>query len=266
MKKHDCGILLKLFALSIFFVGCASMNAKNDDLKAGILESEGQKEKVEQISNVKLSEFIIGVGDTIEITVYRHDDLRRTAKIDSSGKIMFPLIGDVVVAGKGIFELRDDLQLRLSKYLIDPQVIINVTSVQSQKIIVIGEVNQPGIFNLDSAFSVSEAISKAGGVTKDAKISNIVLISRGREKVNVSLFDLEKLLKEGDFSQDRKMQNGDIVYVPATTIANVSKFFSYLSQVISPVVNLESGIVLWPQVKDVLQGKKTSTPLTIPAY
>lgn len=264
MKRQVFWILLRLIVVSAFFAGCSSTNAKIDGNKAGAPGPEEQKEKVEQINNVKLSEFVIGVGDTIEIAVYKHDDLKRTVKIDISGRIMFPLIGDVTVAGKGIFELRDDLKQRLSKYIVDPQVIINVTSVQSQKIIVIGEVNQPGVFNLDSSLSLSDAISKAGGATKDAKINSIILIRRGKEKANVSLFDMEKMLKDGDFSQDRRMQSGDVVYVPATTIANVSKFFSYFSQIISPVVNLESGVVLWPQVRDVLQGKDSTTPLTIP--
>ena len=61
------------------------------------------------------------------------------------------------------------------------------------------------------------------------------------------------------------VENGDIVYLPAITIANVSRYFSHISEILSPFINLESGMVLWPQVKKVMQGKEIGeVPLSIP--
>jgi len=266
MKKQDCWILLNLLVLLIFFAGCASMNAKKDDKKTAILEKEGQQEKGEQIDNVKVSEFILGVGDTIEIAVFRHDELKQSVKINPTGRTMFPLIGDVSIAGKGVFELRDDLQNRLSKYIVDPQVQIGVTMIQSQKIIVLGEVNSPGIFNLDSTFRVTEAIARAGGYSRDAKINNILLIRRGQGKADISVIDFKKIRKKGDISRDPAMENGDIVYVPATTIANVYRFFSYIQPMLNTLLSAESGIVLYPQARDVLRGKGAASTLAIPTH
>lgn len=225
----------------------------------------GSGDKNEYANNIRISEFILGVGDTIEISVYRQDDLQRTVKIDNSGKIMFPLIGDVQAAGVGIFKLRDVIRERLSKYLVDPQVVINISTVQSQKIMVLGEVNSPGVFVLDTDMGVLESISKAGGMTKDAKMGNVLLIRRGYGKPTVMSLNLKKVLKEKDVSENINLQNGDIVYLPRVTIASVSRFFSHLSEILSPFVMLETGMVLWPSVKDVLQGKDLGTsPVTIP--
>jgi len=262
MKKNNYYLLSILPLLINLLIGCASTGIKT---KEGKTAAEEQTEKYGNINDVKISEFILGIGDTIEISVYRQEDLQRTVKIDNAGKIMFPLIGDVQAGGIGIFKLRDTMKERLAKYLVDPQVVINISTVQSQKIMVLGEVNNPGVFTLDTDIGVLESISKAGGMTRDAKIGNVLLIRKGQGKPVVMSLDLKKVLKEGDVSHHMNLQNGDIVYLPRVTIANVSRYFSHLSEILSPFVMFETGVVLWPTVKDVLQGKDiTTSPVSIP--
>ncbi len=256
--------MIILLLLSAFLVGCASQSVNKKDEGTEDVNLKGQDRKAEQINNVRISEFILGVRDTIDITVYRQDDLKRSVTIDSSGKIMFPLIGDVRAAGKGVFALRDEIQEKLAKYIVDPQVTINVAEVRSQKVMVLGEVNSPGIFALDSDISVLEAISNAGGATDDAKINNVLLIRRGQDKPEVTSLNLKKLFKEGDLSQNRILQNGDIIYLPAVAIADVSWFFSHLSKILAPIVSLGSGVVVWDSAIGVLQGKEAETSVTIP--
>jgi hypothetical protein len=102
-------------------------------------------------------------------------------------------------------------------------------------------------------------------MTNNAKLNNVLLIRRAEGKPQIFSLNLKKAFKEGDISQNKMLQNGDILYLPAITIANVSRFFSHISQILSPFVNLESGVVLWPMVKDVLQGKDINqVPLSIP--
>lgn len=255
MKESRFNQLIILPILILLFAGCGSARVNVvGNTSDGKAVTEGKNENQEQISSIKVSEFILGAGDTIAISVYRNDDLTKTAKIDSSGRIMFPLIGDVQAAGKDIFAVRNEMQERLSKYLVDPQVTISVTAVQSQKIMVLGEVNNPGVFALDSNISTMEAITKAGGMTNDAKMSNVLLIRRKEGRPEVLSLDLKKALKKGDVTENRELQSGDIVYLPAVVIADVSWYFSHLSKILSPIVNLESGIVLWPQAVDVLRG------------
>ncbi len=216
-------------------------------------------------ANVTPEDFMLGAGDSIEINVYRHDDLKRTVKIDPTGMMMYPLIGDVRVAGKGIKALREELQARLAKYLIAPEVTITVTNLQSQKVMVIGEVKSPSIISIDADISVMEAITRAGGMTNDAKLSNVVLIRRGsgREKSQVMSLDLKDSFKKGDISSNITVRGGDILYLPAVAIADVSRYFEHISKILSPIVNLESGIVLWPQVENTFKGDTTTNPINI---
>jgi len=240
--------------IMLILAGCASAPLKNEE-----------KAEKPDIEDVKISEFILGPGDTVDITIYRNDDLHRTLKIDKSGRIMFPLIGDVQAGGTSIFKLRDEMRERLAKYLMDPQITINVSTVQSQKVMVLGQVNSPGVFTVDSDVTMMEAIAKAGGATQDAKLNNVLLIRRVNDRAEVKSVNLSSLFAGGEKSENRPIQGGDIVYVPSVTIADVSWYFSHLGKILSPIVNLESGIVLWPQVKNVLTGKEGSTtPLSIP--
>ena len=265
-KRNICHLLSIIsLILPMAFTGCASQNSAIKDENAAKADTRSENAEKEEVGNVRISEFILGVGDTVEISVYRQDDLKRTVKIDNSGRIMFPLIGDVQAAGVGVFQLRDELRQRLSKYLVDPQVVVNISTVQSQKVMVLGEVNNPGVFTLDTEMGILESISKAGGTTRDAKMGNVLLVRRGQGKPEVASLNLKKALNEGNFSQNTNLQNGDIVYVPRVAIANVSRFFSHLSEILSPFVMFETGVVLWPTVKDVLQGKDlTGSPVSIP--
>lgn len=168
MKKNNYYLLSILPLLISLLIGCASTNIKTKEAEK--TNAAEHNENDEKINKVRISEFILGVGDTIEISVYRQEDLQKTVKIDNSGRIMLPLIGDVQAAGVGIFKLRDEIKEKLSKYLIDPQVLVAISTVQSQKIMVLGEVNNPGIFTLDTDIGILEAISKAGGRQKMQKL------------------------------------------------------------------------------------------------
>ncbi|MBZ0157689.1 MAG: polysaccharide export protein [Alphaproteobacteria bacterium] len=263
MKRSVVIILAGLCISALLGAGCASTGAQG---KGGEQEKalSASDEKGEKIDNLKISEFILGNGDSVDISVYRQDDLKRTAKIDLSGRIMFPLIGDVQVSGKSIYKIRDEMQERLSKYVVNPQVIISITAVQSQKVVLLGEVKTPGVYTLDYDLNISEAIARAGGLSDNAKSSAVVLLRREGSKQTTTAVDVKRILDSGDLSGDILLRNGDIVYVPKRTLANVSWLMSHISQILSPFISTETGIVLWPQVKDVLQGKSPTTVFTVP--
>ncbi|MFO0752356.1 MAG: polysaccharide biosynthesis/export family protein [Thermodesulfovibrionales bacterium] len=263
MKKSVAAILAGLCMCVLLGAGCASTGTQGT---SGAQEQalSSSNEKGENIDNLKITEFILGNGDSIDVSVYRQDDLKRTVKIDLSGRIMFPLIGDVQVSGKSIYKIREEMQERLSQYVVNPQVMISITSVQSQKVVLLGEVKTPGVYTLDYDLNISEAVARAGGLNDDAKGSAVILLRREGSKQVVSTVDVNSIMKAGNLSADILLRNGDIVYVPKKTIANISWLMSHIAQIISPLVSTETGIVLWPQVKDVLQGKSPATFFSVP--
>jgi len=186
------------------------------------------------------------------------DDLSLSTKIGSNGKLTFPLIGDVQVAGRGVFALRDEIQQRLSKYLVNPQVRIDVSAVVSHKVHVLGEVKSPGTFILDHKILAFEAISRAGGFTTDANEKNVLLVrsEKGIAKVTALSLDIREIVKDGKLAQNIYLKNGDIIYVPPSLIANIERFMVRFHNIINPFVTIERGIILAPEAVDVLRGEE----------
>ena len=210
------------------------------------------------------SQFILGPKDEIAINVWRNDDLKRSVQIDPSGNIQFPLIGELKVSGLTIVKLREKMTALLSKYVVDPQVDINVTSLKNLKVHVLGEVKTPGSFDWRNGMLAWEGISQAGGFTVDANEENILLVRSENGVAVVKALNLAGMLKGQNMDQDLYLRNGDVVYVVPTFIANVERFMVRFDHIIAPLVNLENGIALYPQVRDVLTGKTTAPSVIIP--
>lgn len=260
MQSHESRILSVIaivFALLLF--GCGGNSTSSS--RIGVQSGSGGEEIKQDIGNEnvpRLSKFILGPGDELEIMVYRSNDLTREVRIGPSGKIMYPLAGDIYAAGLGLFELRDKIRDGLGEYIVDPQVTIRILSIQSQKIIVLGEVRNPGFFLAETSMSVLEAVSRAGGFNDSAKRKSVLLIRGGMKNPELRVLDLAKALEVGDLEQNVLLKGGDIVYIPKTRIANVSTFFSYLSDIISPIVSLESAYYLGQRIESGSGGASTT--------
>lgn len=228
-----------------------TQKSAKDNTGAELSDSSKEKEVV-------ISEFILGTGDEIEITVYRHDDLNRRIRVPPEGKNTLPLIGEIQTKGVSVYQINEKIKEELSNYLVNPEVSVEVTSFKGQKIFVLGEVHRPGVYQIDPPTTVLEAISNAGGFNLDGKSSSVLLIRGGPEKPEVKTLDLKKTLEKGKVSQNILLQTGDVVYVPRTFIAQVDRFFQHFENIIRPIVWSEQGIILAPRVEDVFQGESAA--------
>lgn len=124
------------------------------------------------------SNYKLGAGDTIRITVYNEADLSMEYLVSSSGQIEYPYLGKLKVLG----QTADQLQQTISKgladdYLIDPKVSVNI--VQYRMIYVNGEVAKPGGYNFQPGLTVEKAIALAGGFTERASTKGIRITPSG---------------------------------------------------------------------------------------
>jgi polysaccharide biosynthesis/export protein len=219
----------------------------------------GEKEK-----KIDTYRYILGPRDEITVNVWRNEDLRRTLQIDPAGNVQLPLVGEMKASGLTISQFREAIALRLSKYLVDPQVDIIVTNLKNLKVYVLGEVRAPGTFEWRSGMFVWDALSQASGLNTDANQENILLIRSENSKAVIKTLNIKSILKGENLSQDIYLENGDVVYVLPTVIADVQRFMSRLTMILSPIIAIESGIVLYPQVRNVLEGQTDTSPIIVP--
>ncbi len=198
--------------------------------------------------------FIFGYGDELSINVWRNEDLSSTVAIDPDGNISLPLIGSIRAVGMTVPKLRDCISEEFGRYVVDPHVVINISNIKSQRIFVLGEVLSQGSLSLDQNMMTWEAISRSGGFTDDANTDNVLLIrnDNGVPRATAVNMNLRKMLDNDGVFQNPFLQNCDIVYVPPRRIASVEKFMTRMNSIISPVISLERGIVMVPQVMDAI--------------
>ncbi len=198
----------------------------------------------------------LGVGDEIVITVWRHDELQRRVKVDLDGNINLPLAGEVHVADMTVKELRNSLSESYARYLVDPQIDINVETLSSKNYIVLGEVNSPGNFQLSSDIDLISAIAGAGGLTSDAN-NDVLLFRRSKGVVHVLVAQANiNDLNEKTFAEvSVKIANRDILYIPTSTIANIENFMQRMNNIIAPLLQVQRSVILWPDFIDALKDR-----------
>lgn len=161
-------------------------------------------------------EAVLGVGDTLRITVYQNPDLTvDAARISENGQINFPLIGNVAIGGltTPAAEQKIAKMLRDGGFVLRPQVTIQVAQIRSSVISILGQVGKPGRYPIEVVGSkVSEMVAAAGGVVPGgADVVTLVGMRNGRSiKLDI---DMPAILQSGKSELDLSVENGDIIYV-----------------------------------------------------
>lgn len=164
-------------------------------------------------ASAQADEYKLGPGDVISVGVWGYDDLKNEELVvRPDGKLSFPLAGELIVQGMTPGELTAALTTRLGNYVKDPNVTVNVAKFRTTRVYVLGEVNKPGMYELEKQHNLLDAIGMAGSYTKRAAKKEIFVIHKDNadkpQKVN-----LLKLLKNGDISQNVALNEGDVVYL-----------------------------------------------------
>jgi len=157
------------------------------------------------------SDYIIGPGDTFNITIWGVSEGIFKVSVNQNGEIVLPKVGVVNVAGLSYGQLKPFVESQLNKFYEGINVGITFGTLKTLRIYVVGEVKQPGSYSLNSLSTAYAALFAAGGPTKQGSMRDIKILRNGRA---VATIDLYKFLLKGDSSQDRQLQSGDTVFVP----------------------------------------------------
>lgn len=158
--------------------------------------------------------YVIGPEDALDISVWKDDSLKTTALVRPDGGISFPLVGEVMAAGKTADQLRDELRKRLEKFIPDAVVTVAVVHVASYRIYVLGRVNKPGDFAVGRDVDVLQALSLAGGLTPFAHEDDIRVVRKIDGRTTTLPFRYSAVFKDGDLAQNVTLRSGDVLLVP----------------------------------------------------
>jgi polysaccharide export outer membrane protein len=154
--------------------------------------------------------FILGAEDQITVLVYGSPEFSGQHMIRPDGKITMPFLGDVVATGITPSELSFSIKDKLKKYIVDPDVSVSVSAVNSKRYYIQGEVNRTGEYKLLVPTKVLEALVNAGGFKDFANQKKIVIMRTTGERLN---FNYKEVIKGKNMDQNIYLKPGDIIIV-----------------------------------------------------
>jgi polysaccharide export outer membrane protein len=156
----------------------------------------------------------LGAGDVLSLQVWGRPELSGRHTVGPDGVISVPMVG----ATKVDLLTREDAALRvrqnLGRYYMDLNVQVAVEQYNSNRVTVLGRVQNPGALNFDHPPTLLEVLAKAGSLPVIDKQTTLTrcAIFRGREKI--IWIDLKRLLQGGQAHLNLRMRPGDLIYIP----------------------------------------------------
>ena len=179
--------------------------------------------------------YILGPNDRVTVHCLNAEEFPATPiRIDSDGHVTLPFAGRVKLAGLTVSEAEQQITSSLSKYILNPEVSLNVVESHSQPVSVFGALNSPGDYQLEGEKTLTEVISMAGGLRHDAgpllKITRrsawgvLPLPSVSRDPAgdfSIATIDLDDLVRGNIPAVNIRIEPYDVISVPQADIVYV---------------------------------------------
>lgn len=236
---------IALLAIAVLMSGCNSMSHRN--AKKTVIPPNFAPAPVAETPSIDPGllqrpafEYRLGPGDVLDIEVLGDVNTQATSVVGPDGKIYFYLLPGIDVWGMTLRQARERIVQEMQRLVREQQpVSLTLRKTESQRIWMLGRLNKPGIYSMAGPMTLLEALSEAGGpapagafasmtgpigvassrgaADEAADLSRAFLIREGR----MLRVDFNRLLREGDMSQNVYLQPNDFIYLPSATIGNV---------------------------------------------
>ena len=165
-----------------------------------------------------LSEYLIGVGDALQISVWRNPELSLAVPVRPDGKVSMPLIGDIMAANLTATQLSANIVKSLSGYVKSPQVTVIVANPSSsdfqRRVRITGAVRSPQSIPYREGMTVLDLVLLAGGPNEFASSNKVKLYRKINGELKVYPVKLDDLINDGEIETNYPLQPSDIVTVP----------------------------------------------------
>ena len=230
MKNKNYRIRLIFAAGLLMFLGLwlgcsASQKKPESEVAENYIEETEKIAEIERF-NEKLfassdfdtdpSDYLLGPGDLLQITVFEAAELETKARVSSRGSVSLPLLGLVQVEDLTAREAEVKIEEKYrEKYIKDPHVSVFVEEHFSQRISLVGEVKNPGTYDYPSKLRLLDVLALAGGLSTNAgRVAQVRRMGDATEKWGMMIIDLDKLIGDGFVEFNIEINGGDVIFVP----------------------------------------------------
>ncbi len=167
-------------------------------------------------------EYRIRIGDHLTIRHHFDHELSEDLIVRPDGRISLPLIPEVTAAGLTPDELGRHLEGLYGAELREPRIAVILRNT-TRRAFIDGEVEEPGVIELDGPMTVLQALARAGGATDRARLEQVLLIRSNGETYSIYELDLVNA-RLGGAVLGATLMPDDVVYVPLSRIAEVNRW------------------------------------------
>jgi polysaccharide export outer membrane protein len=218
-----------MLVLASLLSACSWSPAIYEATNPEVFHERDRSEKVNFADREALAEFeseadpvyLLGEGDHLALSVWGRSEFESKHVIGPDGRISLPLAGTMRVAQLSRDEATASIVRALRKFYKAPVVSLNVEQYMSNRVTVLGRVQNPGALNFDKVPTILEVLARAGAlpvIDKQATLTRCAIF-RGRDKV--IWIDLQRLLSRSDPSYNIRLKPNDLVYIPDSNDTSV---------------------------------------------
>ncbi len=156
-------------------------------------------------------DYVIGPGDELRIRIWGQVSRQANVRVDRSGEIYLPDVGQVHAAGLQFGDLEAHLREAVGRVYHNFSLTVDLGQIRAIQVYVSGEARRPGVYTISSLSTLVDALFASGGPSVEGSMRAIELRRNG---ATVTRFDLYDLLIGGDKTKDAKLLSGDVIYIP----------------------------------------------------
>jgi polysaccharide export outer membrane protein len=203
LRNHGVnGGVFRSVGFFLFVVGCIFFISVT---QAGAAEPEGKAS----------DEYLIGVGDVLEINVWNEEDLSKDEVfVRLDGRISLPMIGDAVAKDLSPEGLGAALEEKFGKFITEPNVSVILKESHSKTYYIVGQIAKPGQVPINQPISIMQGIARSGGFLEWAKKSKIIVVRKGENGDKYLSFDYDAFITGENPGQNILIAPGDTIIVP----------------------------------------------------
>ncbi|MDA8982547.1 SLBB domain-containing protein [Gammaproteobacteria bacterium] len=166
------------------------------------------------------NDYKISLGDVIGVVLSGSKEQIFDMKVQLDGTVFFPGLGSISVAGESFLDIKNKFRNLIEQSFIGVSIDLSLKDLSAKKITIVGAVNNPGTYLVNPFTTISNSLAYSGGIQSIGTLRNIRLL---RSNGDSFVFDLYKLLIDGDRTNDITIESGDVIVIgPASKFINIT--------------------------------------------